>query len=143
MNRDNLSSELSFRFSRASGKGGQNVNKVETRVELLFDVAGSAGLSEEEKELILQRLANRINQEGVLLVAAEQFRSQHKNRKEAVNRFFELLETALQPEAPRTGPVEFKAKPKVRLQKKKAQGQKKAMRKKGAALLDEAPLSEV
>lgn len=125
---ESLHTELKFRFSRSSGKGGQNVNKVETRVELLFDVAGSAFLNEEEKARILDRCASRINQDGLLVVAASGHRSQHRNRKEAVLRFSHLIETALRPEKPAKGHKARKSNPEVRLRKKKVQSLKKAMR---------------
>ena len=135
-----LENEIRYRFSRASGNGGQHVNKVETRVDLLFDIDASACFSEEEKERVRSRLSGRINREGQLLITVEKYRSQHRNRKEALRRFFEEIETALQPDTPRTGHVAKKAKPGLRLKKKKAQSQKKALRRKGASLLDPKPL---
>ena len=72
--------ELSYRSSRSSGPGGQNVNKVETRVTLLFDISGSAVLDETQKELVRQRLATRINKKGVLRVVSQRHRTQNANR---------------------------------------------------------------
>jgi ribosome-associated protein len=87
--------ELQFRYSRSSGPGGQNVNKVETRVTLLFDLAGSRSLSEEQKDRILAKLGTRISKEGVLRVIAQRFRTREANRRAAVERFHELLSRAL------------------------------------------------
>jgi ribosome-associated protein len=128
MNFNYLESELKFRFSRSSGKGGQNVNKVETRVELLFDVAGSVYLEAEEKARIQERLASRINQDGLLIVAASEHRSQHRNRKEALHRFFQLIESALREEKPAKGHKPRKPNQQDRLRKKKAHSLKKALR---------------
>ncbi len=75
------SSELTFRFSRSGGPGGQNVNKLETKVELLFDVARSAGLTDEQKQLILTREKNRIDADGMLRVTSQESRSQFENRE--------------------------------------------------------------
>lgn len=88
-------SELRFRFSRSRGPGGQHVNRSATRVELLFDVAHSPSLSEEQRERLLKRLAGRIDSEGVLRVVAQSERSQLRNRQEAIARFQELLQQAL------------------------------------------------
>jgi len=87
--------ELRFTASLSSGPGGQNVNKVNTRVTLWFDVSNSPSLSQEEKELIMSRLGSRISKDGVLRVISQQTRSQMANREVAVERFVELLRTAL------------------------------------------------
>ncbi len=89
-------SELSFTASRSSGPGGQNVNKVSTRITLRFDLEASPQLSAEQKELIQERLATRISKEGILSVSAQRERSQSANREAATERFGELLRQALE-----------------------------------------------
>ncbi len=88
-------SELGFRFSRSGGPGGQHVNRTATRVELLFDVAHSPSLTEEQRQRLLKRLAGRIDSEGILRVAAQSERSQLRNRQEATERLQTLLRQAL------------------------------------------------
>lgn len=88
-------SELTFQFSRSSGPGGQNVNRRETRVELLFDVANSPSLSQAQRSRLLHRLASHIDRQGLLHVVAQTSRSQHRNREEALQRFAYLLRSAL------------------------------------------------
>jgi ribosome-associated protein len=87
--------ELSFTASRSSGAGGQNVNKVSTRITLWFDVFKSPSLSDEEKHLILYKLPTRINKAGLLWINAQQTRSQAGNRELALLRFVELLTQSL------------------------------------------------
>ncbi len=87
--------ELYFTASRSSGAGGQNVNKVSTRITLWFDILNSPSLSEEEKQQILKKLSTRINKAGVLWVNAQQTRSQAVNRELALQRFVELLAQSL------------------------------------------------
>ncbi len=93
--------ELRFTASLSSGPGGQNVNRVHTRITLWFDVVNSPSLSEDQKALILRRLASRVSKEGVLRVVSQETRSQAANREAASERFAELLRTALQEEPAR------------------------------------------
>ncbi|MCG3138443.1 MAG: Peptidyl-tRNA hydrolase ArfB [Phycisphaerae bacterium] len=87
--------EVRYQTARSPGPGGQNVNKVETQVTILFEPAKSPSLTDEQKRLIIQRLSNRISREGVLRVTARKFRSQQANRELAWLRLLELLEKAL------------------------------------------------
>jgi len=88
-------SELSYRFSRSGGPGGQNVNKVETSVELLFDLAHTPSLSEPDRGLAMQRLRTYLDSEGMLRLVARSSRSQLANRVEVTKRFVDLLAHAL------------------------------------------------
>ncbi len=88
--------ELVFRASRSSGPGGQNVNKVNTRITLLFDVAGSPSLSASQKQRIQRRLATRVDKRGVLRVVSQKGRTQEANRRAAVERLAGLLAEALE-----------------------------------------------
>lgn len=90
-------SELQYRFSRSGGPGGQHVNKSETQVELLWDVSGSPSLTETQRALLMQTLANRIDGEGMLHLVASDTRSQERNRQAVTERFVHLLATALRP----------------------------------------------
>ncbi len=89
-------SEFTFTFSKSGGPGGQNVNKVNTRATLLFDVKNSLSLTEEQKELILDRLEGRINRYSILRVISHRHRTQGENRDAAMARFVELLRFALE-----------------------------------------------
>lgn len=93
--------ELSFTFSRSPGPGGQNVNKVNSRVTLWFDIEASASLSDGQKARLRQRLATRINKQGRLWLVAFAGRSQLVNRESALVRFAALLRQALSEEKPR------------------------------------------
>ena len=86
-----LDSELSFKTSRSGGAGGQNVNKVSSKVELDFNVTDSALLTEEQKQIILTRLAKKINREGVLQIVAQTERNQLGNKEIAIRKFYDLL----------------------------------------------------
>jgi ribosome-associated protein len=122
------SSELTFRFSRSGGPGGQNVNKVETKVELLFDVANSAGLTDEQKQLILVREKNRIDSDGMLRVMAQESRSQFENRELAVEKFVSIIAGALTKRKKRLKTRASKASKEKRIEGKKLRGKKKQMR---------------
>jgi len=111
--------ELSFTFSRSSKPGGQNVNKISSRVTLLFDVANSPSLSAEHKNQIMTRLRTRVNKHGVLRVVAQLHRSQAANREAAIERFVELLQETLKP-------VKFRQKTRIsRAAKKRRLNEKK------------------
>ena len=88
-------SEVQFQFSRSGGPGGQNVNRRETRVELLFNVRNSPSLSEEQRERLLKYLGSRVDGDGVLHVVASAERSQLLNRQKALERFQGLLRRGL------------------------------------------------
>ncbi len=87
--------ELVFTASHSSGPGGQNVNKVSSRVTLWFDVVNSQSLLQEQKDLLMRRLSNRIGKDGTLRVISQQTRSQAANRELALDRFVELVRDAL------------------------------------------------
>ena len=120
--------ELRFTTSRSSGPGGQNVNKVETRVTLWFDVRSSQSLSLEHKARILRRLGTRINKEGVLRVVSQKTRNQAANRELAVQRFIELLRSALRRRPPRKRTEVPRATRERRLDEKRIVGRKKRRR---------------
>lgn len=88
--------EISYVASRSAGPGGQNVNKVETRITLRFDLEASNGLKAQQKELIRERLSTRINKEGILQVSSQRHRSQSANKEAALERFIGLVQGALE-----------------------------------------------
>jgi ribosome-associated protein len=96
-----FSNELQFSASRSGGPGGQNVNKVSTRVELRFNINYSPLLSEAEKEILLDKLSNRINSEGELILICQTERSQLKNKEKVTEKFYQLLNKALTPKKKR------------------------------------------
>lgn len=124
--------ELSFEFSRSSGPGGQNVNKVSTKVTLLFDVAGSPSLTGEQRSRIMNRLGTRITKTGLLRVTSQRHRSQRANREAAVEKFSELVREALQQQRPRRRTHVPRAARERRIQEKKRRGELK--RRRGAGL---------
>lgn len=122
--------ELTFRFSRSSGPGGQNVNKVNTRVEVCFDILNSQLLSEYDKARITQKLIKKINKDGELWLDAQTERSQIRNKEVATKKINQLLNQALIRQKFRVSTKPSKSSKKIRLEKKKQHGQKKIMRKK-------------
>ncbi|MBW6478033.1 MAG: aminoacyl-tRNA hydrolase [Bacteroidales bacterium] len=125
-----LLSELSFRASRSSGAGGQHVNKVSSRVELRFDVAGSSWLTDIQKSRIQEKLTSRITGQGELIIVSEKSRSQHQNKEDCIERFLELLHQALKPEKKRVPTRPSKSSRLKRLEKKKQHSFKKEQRRK-------------
>ena len=121
--------ELRLSFDRSSGPGGQHVNKANTRVELRFDVGGSPSLSEGQRRRLLDSLANRLNQEGVLSLHSERHRSQWRNRQDCLEKLAALLAEHLRPPPPKRRPTRpSRAVQARRRQKKSKQAQKKALR---------------
>ncbi|GAA4422727.1 alternative ribosome rescue aminoacyl-tRNA hydrolase ArfB [Pontibacter saemangeumensis] len=121
-------SELQFQASRSGGAGGQNVNKVATKVELRFHVQQSAVLTEEEKALVQEKLANRINNDGFLQVVCQTERTQLRNKETCLDRFYELLRQALTRQKKRTATRPSRASVRKRLEGKKKQADKKSNR---------------
>jgi ribosome-associated protein len=97
VNIPDLSSEIQFLTSRSSGPGGQNVNKVNSRVELRFDIQNSMLLSDEQKKILQVKLATKISSEGILSVVSQIDRSQLANKEDAIRKFYVLLTKALTP----------------------------------------------
>jgi ribosome-associated protein len=121
--------EITFQTSRSSGPGGQNVNKVESRVELRWHLQHSQVLTPIQKELILEKIANQLTAEGYLLVVAQDDRSQLRNKEIALARFHELLQKSLRRPKPRRATRPSAGAVRQRLEGKKRQGEKKANRR--------------
>ena len=126
--KDDLNPELNFTFSRSSGPGGQNVNKVNTKVTLRFNITESDLLTNEQKNILMEKLSNQINNEGELIVISQTSRSQLKNREEAVQKFYDLLNRAFKPKKKRKSTKPTKSSKEKRLKDKKVQSEKKIRR---------------
>jgi ribosome-associated protein len=125
-----LGPELVFSASRSSGAGGQNVNKVNTKVTLRWDLAQSVVASAEQKEILLRKLASRLTTEGVLVLTAQESRSQLQNKEAVLIKLDHLLEVAFRPVKIRKPSKPSKAAKKKRVEGKRRHAEKKQWRKK-------------
>ncbi len=130
MNKETILSELQFKAVRSSGSGGQNVNKVSSKVMLSFDVISSSGLEVDEKELITKKLNTKLTNENVLILNCDEDRSQLKNKEIVIKRFFEMIEKALTKTKKRKPTAVPKSVVEKRIKEKKSNAEIKQSRKK-------------
>ncbi len=130
MDNESIYNELNLKAVRSSGAGGQHVNKVSSKVELSFDVVNSVSFSQEEKELLSKNLSSRLTKNGILILTAQESRSQHINKEKVIKRFFELIEKSLIVPKKRKPTKMSKAQKQKRLDNKQKQSVKKNLRKK-------------
>jgi len=130
MDKEQLLTELSFKATRSSGPGGQHANKTSSRVELYWTIDETSAFNETTIELLKEKLSHRITKEGVLQLASQTSRSQHKNKEDVIKRLFLLLEVARQRPKARKKKRPSKMAKLKRLKAKKVQSEKKEHRRK-------------
>jgi len=129
MNKELIKTELQYKAVRSSGAGGQNVNKVATKIQIQFSVENSNGLTADEKITLTEKLSNRITKDGFIMVECDETRSQLKNKELCIQRLFLLLENGLKKDKKRIATKIPKAVIKKRLNDKKLNSEKKENRK--------------
>ena len=130
MDKEILLSELKFKAVRSSGAGGQNVNKVSSKVVLSFDLFNSFGLTQEEKELLKTKISTKLTQDNILILTSEEDRSQLKNKEVVVKKFLKVIENGLKIPKQRKETKIPRAVKEKRLQEKKSTASIKENRKK-------------
>jgi len=128
--KDDLLNELTFKATRSSGAGGQHVNKVSSKIELIYNLEASSVFNEEEKERLQNKLQNRLTKEGILMLQCDESRSQHKNKELVIKRFLELIEKSLIVPKKRIPTKIPRTVIKKRLKSKRNLSDKKSFRKK-------------
>lgn len=128
LNKTAILSELIFNTSRSGGAGGQHVNKVETKVEVYWDILKSFAINDDQRGLITQKLKNKIDSDGILKMASSKTRSQLKNKEDAISKLLALIEKVLTIQPKRIPTKVPKSVVKKRLSDKKKAGEIKKMR---------------